>query len=174
MTYRPCIVCGEPCEGSRCSEHQVRKHQTKTELGYDWRWFKLSRRARRMQDFCTDCGSTENLGCDHSPEAWARHEAGLPIRLQDVEVVCNDCNRRRGKARVWGKSNTPATRDDATCSGNTVHLRSDLAEMPRHSPDILATLSRESRNTPLTRGDGVDDVVSSPTGQGRSRSQGVR
>jgi hypothetical protein len=63
------------------------------------RWRQLSKRARRAQSFCADCGSLEDLQADHSPEAWARKAAGLPIRLQDIDVVCSECNRRRGAAR---------------------------------------------------------------------------
>jgi 5-methylcytosine-specific restriction protein A len=52
-----------------------------------------------LQNFCTDCGSVEDLQADHTPEAWARKAAGKPIRLRDVDVVCGECNRRRGAAR---------------------------------------------------------------------------
>jgi 5-methylcytosine-specific restriction enzyme A len=68
----------------------------------------LSRRARRLQPFCTDCGSTEDLQTDHTPEAWKRKAAGKPLRLADVEVVCGPCNRARGAAR-----GTTATSRDA-------------------------------------------------------------
>lgn len=67
--------------------------------GYDRAWRQLSRRARRLQPFCSDCGSPYDLTADHSPTAWERRDAGLPIRLQDVDVVCRRCNAERGPAR---------------------------------------------------------------------------
>lgn len=100
MTLRTCLVCGQPCQDSRCAEHQ-RPHRPKpcTLHGYDWTWHKLSKRARTLQPFCTDCGATDNLQADHSPEAWRRKASGKVIRLRDIDVVCGPCNIRRGAAR---------------------------------------------------------------------------
>jgi 5-methylcytosine-specific restriction protein A len=89
VTLRPCIGCGLPTPLTRCPECR----------GYDHAWDRLSRRARRLQPFCSDCGATEDLQTDHTPEAWARKAAGKPIRLQDIDVVCQDCNIARGAAR---------------------------------------------------------------------------
>ena len=108
MTMRPCIVCGEPSESERCDEHKIARrdkpnggkhNQTATERGYDWAWRKLSERARQLQPFCSDCGATDDLQGDHTPEAWERKAAGKAIRLCDVDVVCGPCNRKRGAAR---------------------------------------------------------------------------
>lgn len=109
---KPCIGCGEPVAASRCDECQreiertypsTRPSTSATERGYDWRWTQLSRRARRTQPWCTDCGTEDSLTADHSPEAWRRYEAGLPIRLRDVDVVCHPCNVARGSSRPGGK-----------------------------------------------------------------------
>lgn len=67
--------------------------------GYTSSWDRLSLRARRLSPVCEDCGSTEDLTADHSPEAWKRHELGLVLRLRDVSVVCRRCNAERGAAR---------------------------------------------------------------------------
>ena len=86
MTWTPCMTCGEPSEATYCPEHT--RHSWKPSAaarGYDWRWLQLSRRARRLQPFCSDCGATDDLTADHSPEAWRRKEAGLVIRLKDVD-----------------------------------------------------------------------------------------
>lgn len=100
MTLRPCVVCGEPSNKARCPEHRPKDRKPpRQQRGYDAQWQQLSRRARRLQPFCADCGATEDLQADHSPEAWARKAAGLPIRLQDIDVCCGDCNRDRGTAR---------------------------------------------------------------------------
>lgn len=108
MTLRPCLTCGEPTEGPRCVEHTTEAKGTNTERGYDNRWRRLSRQARRLQPWCSDCGSVTDLQCDHSPEAWAARAAGKPITLAMVDVVCGDCNRARGAAR-----GTAVTRADA-------------------------------------------------------------
>lgn len=105
---KSCIVCGEISEANRCSEHRL-SHAPKADTGsrgYGWTWQKLSRRARRLQPWCSDCGATEDLTTDHSPEAWERHEQGKVIRLQHVDVLCRSCNSKRGAARgesvTWG------------------------------------------------------------------------
>lgn len=72
------------------------------ERGYGNRWARLSKRARELQPFCSDCGRTDTLTADHSIEAWKRHDAGLPVRLQDIDVVCRQCNTDRGAARGDG------------------------------------------------------------------------
>ncbi|BCO41336.1 hypothetical protein MINTM001_24750 [Mycobacterium paraintracellulare] len=99
MTLRPCLVCSEPTTGPRCPEHTVDTNPDATARGYDAAWKRLSRRARRLQPFCSDCGATEDLQTDHLPSAWARKARGLAIRLIDVDVVCRDCNNARGPAR---------------------------------------------------------------------------
>jgi 5-methylcytosine-specific restriction enzyme A len=99
MTLRPCVICGEPANGPRCPQHTSDTKPTARERGYSTSWDKLSKRARRLQPFCSDCGSTEDLQTDHTPEAWARKAAGKTIRLQDVRVLCGPCNRAAGAAR---------------------------------------------------------------------------
>lgn len=113
---KPCLVCGEPSNGPRCPEHPKerlnRPKERSRALGYTTTWDKLSKRARRLQPWCSDCGTSDNLSCDHTPEAWRRHDAGKTIRLQDVDVVCMPCNIRRGKARGEG-----VTRPDKESAG---------------------------------------------------------
>ena len=110
MTLRPCLECGRPSAESRCPECAPVKKREQARgapdfkappaaRGYDEVWRKLSTRARRMQPFCSECGATTDLQCDHSAEAWRRRAQGLPVRLRDVDVVCGACNRRRGRQR---------------------------------------------------------------------------
>lgn len=114
MSLKPCIECGEPGENARCTDCSTQnkrqyghsKKSNATDRGYDRRWRLLSERARRIQPWCTDCGSPDRLTADHSPEAWARYYEGLPIRLQDIDVVCNACNIDRGSARPGGMRST--------------------------------------------------------------------
>lgn len=85
-----------------CEEHRPKDTRRKNPLdaGYDYAWMKLSKRARREQPFCSIPGCpSKDLTTDHSPEAWQRKARGLPIRLQDVEVLCRAHNSSKGAAR---------------------------------------------------------------------------
>lgn len=111
MLKSVCPTCGtayEPTDSTaECKDCRPRDDGTKDRYvrgnrhkrGYGYRWEQLSKRARRLQPFCTDCGSTHDLTADHTVEAWKRHDAGLPVRLKDIEVVCRSCNTDRGAAR---------------------------------------------------------------------------
>ena len=109
----PCIDCGALTRnGTRCEDcatghaaikaPRTRPHPPKKSAaarGYDAAWKKLSKKARLLQPFCSDCGTSEDLQADHLPQAWQRKAKGLPIRLEDIDVVCGRCNRKRGAAR---------------------------------------------------------------------------
>ena len=110
MTMRPCLDCGQPSESTRCPDCAAERNRVRgrgipdrkpssRDRGYDWQWTKLSARARRVQPFCSDCGRTDDLQADHSEQAWRRKALGLPLRLQDIDVVCGPCNRARGRQR---------------------------------------------------------------------------
>lgn len=93
----------EECRPAERRHYERDRGRGKTaERGYGYAWQQLSKRARALQDFCTDCGSPEDLTADHSVTAWERHAAGKVIRLQDIDVVCNRCNTERGAARGEG------------------------------------------------------------------------
>lgn len=96
--------CGALADGTYCEQHTYKKPPPTvtnypTADGYDYRWRKLSERARKLQPFCSDCGTRDDLTGDHSPEAWARKADGKTIRLKDIDVVCRTCNIKRGAAR---------------------------------------------------------------------------
>lgn len=105
-----CAECGAPYDrlrnGSLCPACQPEQERDKAhrrgktaERGYGSRWQRLSNRARAAQPFCTDCGTGSDLTVDHTPEAWARYDRGLSLRLEDIDVVCQPCNNDRGPAR---------------------------------------------------------------------------
>lgn len=110
-----CPECGQVFErvssSAYCTDckpeedHWILRGKTTAQRGYGSRWQKLSKRARQLQPFCSDCGKEYDLTADHSTTAWQRHEAGKSIRLQDIDVVCIDCNSARGAAR--GESINP-------------------------------------------------------------------
>lgn len=96
---KPCLDCGEPGTGPRCAAHTVDTKPSAHHRGYDAAWKRLSKRARRLQPFCLDCGSTDDLQADHTPQAWQRKADGKSIRLQDIAIRCGPCNRAAGAAR---------------------------------------------------------------------------
>ncbi len=100
----PCLECGEPTSESRCPRHRLPSSPKATpeSRGYDETWRKLSKRARRLQPWCTDCGGQEDLTADHNAVAWERRAAGKVIRLEDIDVVCRRCNANRGRTRPGG------------------------------------------------------------------------
>ncbi|CAG7845783.1 hypothetical protein USB125703_02058 [Pseudoclavibacter triregionum] len=129
MTFKPCIECGEPSERSRCDEHQLPStpHKLNSNArGYDQTWRLLSERARRLQPWCTDCGTTDDLTCDHSEQAWIRRHQGKPIRLRDVDVVCRSCNARRGRARPTGDDPHAAAPEPRRQSNCRTHTRGGI------------------------------------------------
>jgi len=96
---RPCLVCSKLSEASRCPDHTVDDRGSAASRGYDTTWTRLSKRARKLQPFCSVCGTTDDLTADHKPEAWQRRAAGQVIRLVDVDVLCRSHNAAKGAAR---------------------------------------------------------------------------
>lgn len=103
----PCLICGRPAIGSRCSTHALppRSRPSPSQRGYDYKWQALSRLARALSPICADCGALDDLTADHL--RWPAYT------LDDVEVVCRRCNSARGALRGGGsplseaRSNTP-------------------------------------------------------------------
>lgn len=123
---KPCLRCGELSGGSYCEVHApvVRKEQSTsnkisrtTERGYGWRWQQLSKKARALQPWCSDCGAESDLQADHSPEAWERYRQRRSITLDLVDVVCGPCNRARGDARTPGGRRSPRRITDDRAQG---------------------------------------------------------
>jgi 5-methylcytosine-specific restriction protein A len=105
---KPCLKCGALTSASHCSEHtpkppDLRRGRDRSHVGRDYRWDQLSKRARALQDFCGTCGTRGDLTTDHTPQAWARIALRLPIRLQDVQVLCRSCNSALGPAQPGSK-----------------------------------------------------------------------
>lgn len=99
---KACAECGELSAATYCEQCKPKQVDSRPSrsAGYDARWDRLSKRARRLQAWCTDCLGTEDLTADHLPIAWERKSKGLSVRLSDVEVVCRSCNGKRGAARA--------------------------------------------------------------------------
>lgn len=100
MTLRPCLRCGEPTPRTHCDEHRPKPSpKSPRDFGYDAAWDRLSRRARRLQPWCSACGAVDDLTADHRPAAWEAKAAGRAITIAMVDVLCRSCNTRRGAAR---------------------------------------------------------------------------
>lgn len=118
---KPCLTCGTAAvlTQGRCSDcHRViRRQYAATSYKRHGRrkrperekqrgqWARLSKRARALQPFCSDCYRTadtlqehERLEADHTPAAWAAVLAGRAVTLAMVDVVCSTCNVARGPA----------------------------------------------------------------------------
>lgn len=120
-----CVECGEPSEQSRCAEHQLpaRDKPSASSRGYNSAWSRLSQHARRLQPWCSDCGTHDDLTGDHL--IWPA------TKLEHVDVVCRTCNSRRGASRsLTGRAVDPRVADkdprgmanNFTLIGNHSHL----------------------------------------------------
>lgn len=101
---KPCIRCGVLSAEAYCAEHtpkqpDPRRGRVRSHVGRGAQWDKVSKRARELQPWCTDCGARQDLTADHLPSAWWRIGKGLAVRLRDVDVVCRPCNSTRGPAQ---------------------------------------------------------------------------
>lgn len=100
---KACIVCGDLSTETRCDDHRLQSSRgTARERGYDRAWDLLSARARRLQPFCSDAHLSPCSGpltVDHLPSGWERKASGLPLRLVDVDPVCDGHNKARGSSR---------------------------------------------------------------------------
>ena len=101
-----CIECGEPSEQSRCAEHQLpaRDKPSASSRGYNAAWSRLSQHARRLQPWCSDCQTGDDLTGDHL--VWPA------TKLEHVDVVCRTCNSKRGASRsLTGRAVDPQRAD---------------------------------------------------------------
>lgn len=118
---RPCVVCGQPCVGSRCPAHALAaKPRPKTAArGYGSRWRRLAKQAKERWPYCCECGATNDLTVDHllpGKEAWT---------LDDVQVLCRGCNSRKGAPKP-GEEPLPAPLRDLA----------PQSKFPTHGPGI--------------------------------------
>ena len=131
-----CPDCHPPRERTARRIMSESRRGTAKSRGYDEAWTRLSRRARRLQPWCSDCGREDQLTADHSPEAWARRERGLAVRLEDIDVVCVTCNAERGPARG------PDAVDRPTVGSGARDLESLSEDMDLVPDDLDARIAR--------------------------------
>jgi 5-methylcytosine-specific restriction endonuclease McrA len=100
VTLKPCLSCGELSQQSRCPEHQPKPKAT-TKLrpkGHvhtnPTRWKRLSDKARKLQPWCLDCGTHDDLTGDHIIPV--HEDPSLAYEVLNIAVRCRSCNGRRG------------------------------------------------------------------------------
>ena len=103
---KPCKECGEVGPFTRCPDCEAKYQREREsrrlspiERGYDKKWKKLSKKARGMQPWCLSCGTT---GTKNNP-LTADHLRWPARSLADVQVLCRDCNSKKGKIRELPK-----------------------------------------------------------------------
>lgn len=120
MTMKLCVICGEPCESSRCNEHPApaKPKTSATQRGYTSSWDRLSKRARQIQPWCSACGTKDDLTGDHL--RWPAKS------LKDVDVLCRSCNSAKG---------APGRTEPTTGQGAKVPSKDPrvMANFPTHS-----------------------------------------
>jgi len=100
VTLKPCVQCGEPSDRSRCPAHGPKDAPKVRDRGHvhtnTATWKALSKKARRLQPWCTWCGTTDDLCTDHVIPYSVAPELGHSI--ENCQVLCRPCNGRRGDA----------------------------------------------------------------------------
>lgn len=124
MTMKPCVVCGEVTERSRCSEHILPDLRAKDRVTRQRtaRWKRTSTRLRRQQPFCSECGTQDDLTVDHViPLA----DGGDPYDENNLDVLCRPCNSRKG-ASTRGDEVREAEGPTAGKAESASHMRTAL------------------------------------------------
>lgn len=93
---RPCLTCGEPVDGTRCTTCARARERERVRRGQrSYRWRKLSERVRRRSPFCERCGSTVALTVDHRVPLSM---GGAEYDEANLRVLCRPCH-----GRVWAE-----------------------------------------------------------------------
>ena len=97
---RPCLVCGQPTEGTRCPAHEA-EHRSRRDRGRaprtdayavrSYRWRKVSERARKASPWCEWCGSGDDLTVDHRVPLSLGGDEWDP---ENHRVLCRPCHGR--------------------------------------------------------------------------------
>lgn len=157
MTFRPCLVCGQPSPQSRCPAHRTKDTRRRTgpgEASHDQIWRKLSTQARRASPFCVDCGAVEGLTTDHLLPKVDYPE--LVHAIENVAVRCRSCNSRRGTK--FAEADAQAVLDRLTAS----HTRRPT----KQGAERIAAAQRALR----TRGEAPDPAHHMPPGEAKFES----
>lgn len=142
MTLKPCLSCGTPTTGSRCPDCRpadVRDHIASVNNG---QWQRLSKSARRMQPWCLDCRTTENLCADHIIPVSVAPE--LAYSIDNLTVRCSRCNGRRGNTYTTAEA-------ESVCA--TLQASYKRHPTRRGRERIAAAQKAVNNNNALTRGD---------------------
>jgi 5-methylcytosine-specific restriction enzyme A len=93
----PCLYCGVISRGSVCRQCKAAieskdiKRQER-HRAYDYEWQKLSRLARKIQPWCSRCGTNKDLTADH---ILSLENGGSNI-IENIMILCRKCNSSKG------------------------------------------------------------------------------
>lgn len=100
---RPCVDCGEPTNEARCDVHgrqvEARRHNP---IYDDPRWKRLRKRVKarhikRHGYMCPGYSRDPHLAAVlHADHRTPVHLGGAPFLESNVQVLCGDCNARKG------------------------------------------------------------------------------
>lgn len=98
---KPCLRCGEPSDTSRCPDCRPKDERPRDRVTRANRsaWKNLSKRLRKLQPWCTACGSPGDLTVDHIDPLDA---GGDPYDLDNLQVLCRSCNTRKHAGTLGG------------------------------------------------------------------------
>lgn len=93
---RPCIVCGQPCERSRCPEHELPdRRPSRAVRDRETRRRTLIRaRKHRNDPRCAACHIPHELwelDLDHIVPQWA----GGKLTSANTQLLCGTCHREK-------------------------------------------------------------------------------
>jgi 5-methylcytosine-specific restriction endonuclease McrA len=161
---RCCIRCGEPSPGSYCPgcrPADTRTRKTKGQAAYDPVWRKLSQRARRLQPWCVDCGTTEDLTADHILPKVDYPE--LVHAIENLAVRCRSCNSRRGATAftaheaqavltrlqdTYKRRPTANGRERVNVAQRAVQTRGDAPGLPLTTPAVRQSFPLSTQGVP--------------------------
>jgi 5-methylcytosine-specific restriction endonuclease McrA len=92
---RPCVDCGDLVpSGSRCAPCKAAQPEgpRRPRPSRPRAWRRLSKRARTLQPWCENCGTTDDLSADHLTPTSCGGQ--MVPDLTGVRVLCRPCNAR--------------------------------------------------------------------------------
>src|SRR5699024_2040843 len=94
VTATSCIECGELSDGPHCDQHKPKPRNRSHFRSNPAAWKQLSARLRRMQPWCTICGTSDDLTVDHIVPYDERPD--LAYEISNLQVLCRKHNSSKG------------------------------------------------------------------------------
>lgn len=103
--FRPCVVCGTPCERGRCDDHpRVDTRGTRTERGYDAEYYRLVPLVLERDGYTCQLCMQPIYPTEHAPRTkWAPSvdhiipvSHGGETSMENLRAAHYGCNSARG------------------------------------------------------------------------------